>query len=375
MSSIPASSLIVHASALRRGVASGVVAFVLLGVSLLTRAAAAQPASKDAAMAETLFEDAKKRMEAGDYASACPKLAESYRLDPGSGTLTALALCHEQLGKTATAWAEFIEVVTDAQQAGRADREKFARKHVSALEPHLSRLTISVVPETARLADVQVKRDHVVVGSAAWGVSSPVDPGEHVVEVTAPGHKAWSARVTIGRDGDKQAVEVPELATAADDSEANSTSGGHDDVPPMVQAVPAPVETAADAGAPAGGGQRVAGWVLGGAGLVSIGAGSFFGIEALNKSRDAKSQCPTTTTCTPVAVEENQDAKTAALVSDVTVGLGLAAVTAGIVLIVTAPSGNAPAAAPAPDAESTSRLRVAPAIGPHVAGLSLAGEF
>ena len=136
----------------------------------LARNARAEPAPNDAAMAETLFEDAKKRMATGDYAGACPKLAESYRLDPGGGTLTALALCHEQLGKTATAWAEFIEVVTDAQQAGRADREKFARQHVTALAPHLSQLTISVAPETAALAEVQVRRDGVVVGSA---VNSP----------------------------------------------------------------------------------------------------------------------------------------------------------------------------------------------------------
>ena len=109
-------------------------ATLVLLASLVTRSVAAQPAANDAAMAETLFEDAKKMMARGDYAAACPKLSESNRLDPGSGTLTALALCHEQEGKTATAWAEFIQVVSEAQQAGRTDREKFARQHVAALE-------------------------------------------------------------------------------------------------------------------------------------------------------------------------------------------------------------------------------------------------
>lgn len=323
-------------------------------------------------MAETLFEEAKKRMESGDYANACPKLAESYRLDPGSGTLTALALCHEQLGKTATAWAEFIEVVTEAQQGGRADREKFARKHVSALEPHLSRLTISVAPETGRLPDVQVRRDRVVVGAAAWGVSSPVDPGEHLIEASAPGHQAWSTRVTIGADGDKQSVAVPLLDEQTADSTADAA--GDTPAPPMVQPAPPPSDAATDSTASTGSGQRTAGWVLGGVGLASIVVGSVFGVETLSKSSDAKSQCPTSTSCPVSAVQENQDAKTDAVISDVTIGVGLAAVGTGIVLLLTAPSAHA-AAAPAPEPESTSRLHILPAVGPRIAGLTLLGRF
>jgi hypothetical protein len=343
--------------------------------ALSTRIAAAQPVSKDSAMAETLFEEAKKRMESGDYANACPKLAESYRLDPGSGTLTALALCHEQLGKTATAWAEFIEVVTEAQQGGRADREKFARKHVSALEPHLSRLTISVAPETARLPDVQVRRDHAVVGAAAWGVSSPIDPGDHVIEASAPGHLVWSTRVTIGQDGDKQSVAVPLLDEQTPDSTADATTSATSDsnAPPMVQSPPTAKDTAAAAdGAPVGSGQRAAGWVLGGAGLASIIAGSVFGVEAISKSSDAKNQC--STSCSAAAVQENHDAKTDAVISDVTVGVGLAAVGAGVFLLLTAPSGH-PAAAPSSDSETTSHLRLVPSVGPRVAGMALLGRF
>jgi hypothetical protein len=177
-------------------------ATLVLLACLATRSVAAQPAANDAAMAETLFEDAKKMMARGDYAAACPKLSESNRLDPGSGTLTALALCHEQEGKTATAWAEFIQVVSEAQQAGRTDREKFARQHLAALEPVLSRLTITVAPETAQLSDLVVRRDQIAVGAAAWGVASPVDPGDHVVEALAPGKKSWSAHVSLNASGD-----------------------------------------------------------------------------------------------------------------------------------------------------------------------------
>jgi hypothetical protein len=354
-----------------------VLAAIGLAAALSSRSAAAQPVSKDAAMAETLFEEAKKRMESGDYVGACPKLAESYRLDPGSGTLTALALCHEQLGRTATAWAEFIEVVTEAQQAGRADREKFARKHVTALEPHLSRLTISVAPETARLPDVQVRRDRVVVGSAAWGVSSPVDPGEHLVEASAPGHLAWSTRVRIARDGDEQSVAVPALdeKTDSDSNQSATASATSDsDAPPMVQPATETKDTPPEATGGTGNGQRAAGWVLGGLGLASMVTGGVFGVQALSKASDANNQCPTKSGCSSTVVNENHTAKTDALVSDVTIGTGIVAIGVGVYLLISAPSGK-PSAPPASDTETTSRLRFTPTVGPRVAGIALQGSW
>lgn len=323
-------------------------------------------------MAETLFEEGKRRMQANDYAGACPKLAESYRLDPGSGTLTALALCHEKLGKTATAWAEFIEVVTEAQQGGRSDREKFARQHVSALEPHLSRLTINVAPETARLPDVQLRRDKVVVGSAAWGVASPVDPGEHLIEVSAPGHEPWGARVTVGDNADKQSISVPPLHEQADE-----TAGPP--APPMIESpAPEPKETPAtppDNQAPNDGSrQRIAGWVVGGLGLASIGVGSYFGVQAISNSNNAKNTCTSGNSgCSSQGLTMNDQAKTDAHVADATIGAGIVAIGVGIYLLASAPS--APAPTPAPPETQPSAIRVIPTFGRQAAGIAVQGAW
>jgi hypothetical protein len=350
---------------LRRWRRNGLAACGAVALAFAVRPAAAQTQSTDSAMAETLFEEGKDLMEAGDYANACPKLAESYRLDKGSGTLTALAMCHEKLNKTATAWAEFIEVVTEAQQAGRADREKFARQHVSALEPRLSRLTISVAPETARLPDVQVRRDRVVVGSAAWGVASPVDPGEHVIEASAPGHKAWSARVTVGDSADKQSVDVPALEEKADDSPSNSSS---DEPAPVTTPPPVPESPHR------GGTQRAISYVVGAAGIVSLGVGTTFGVMAVSKSNDAKSQChPPPNDCDAAALPVNRQAKTDAVIADVTLGVGIVAVGVGLYLLLSAPSDAPPPTdAPAP---ATSRVRWQPLLGRNTAGLSLEASF
>src|SRR3954467_7016553 len=84
----------------------------LLGLCLampvaFPRAAHADATLADKAAAQSLFDQGRSLMTKGQYAQACPKLAESQRLDPGLGTQFNLADCYEHLGQTASAWAGF----------------------------------------------------------------------------------------------------------------------------------------------------------------------------------------------------------------------------------------------------------------------------
>src|SRR5687768_960846 len=120
--------------------------FAFLACLFPARVALAQ---NDTIAAEALFQQGRALLDAGKVREACPKLAESHRLDPATGTLIALALCHEAEGKLASAWAEFSDAEGRARAEGAKDREAVAHEHATALFPRLSALTIEVSIEAA----------------------------------------------------------------------------------------------------------------------------------------------------------------------------------------------------------------------------------
>jgi hypothetical protein len=327
--------------------------------------APAQQSASDPAGAEVLFNDAKKAMAAGDYESACPKLAESYRLDPGTGTLTALAVCHESQGKTATAWAEFIQVVSDAAQAHRTDRERFAKQHIAALEPKLSKLTVVVDAAALTLSGLEVRRDGILVGRAAWGTAVPVDPGDHTIEAVAKGKQRWSTTTRVRETADSQTLTIPPLEDAPIVSPpAPATlppASSDEDKSAATQPSPSLEETPGEPSSARS--QRVIGIVVGAVGLAAAGLGTYFGVEALSKSSDANDLCPKSTCSNAQGVNDEDAAKSSALASDIALGGAVVAVAVGTVLFLTAP--RRPSTSPA--------VGLAPKLLPGAPGSRLPG--
>lgn len=183
------------------------LAFLLSLAVLASLARDARADAADAATAQALFDQGVKLMGEKKFSEACPKFAESQRLDPGLGTQMNLAYCYEMMGRTASAWSLYLEVAGQAKSSGQPEREKKARDAAKALEPKLSKLTIEVESPPEGL---EVKRDGQLVGQATWGTPIPVDPGEIKITAMAPNRKLWETAVTVEKPGNTT-VSVPEL--------------------------------------------------------------------------------------------------------------------------------------------------------------------
>jgi hypothetical protein len=335
------------AMALRRTVPAALVA---LGIGLTANHGARAQGGEAAATA--LFDEGRRLMAAHKYADACPKLAESERLAPSGGTLINLADCYEHTGQTASAWVAWKDAAARANAAGKADVEKRALSKAAALEPTLSRLTVSV-DAASDVAGLEIKNDGVAVGHAELGVALPVDPGSHLVEATAPKKKPFSTKVDVAAKQTDAKVTV----TLEDEPEA-ATPPPPVTPPPSTTTTEPPPPPATSSGST----QRTLGIVVGVVGLAGLGTGAAFGLIARSKNDEAlqPQNCPTAKLCTQNGLDLTSDAKTAAMLSTVSFIAGGVLAAGGIVLVLTAPSGS-----------PRTGLRLTPLLAPSTAGLGL----
>ena len=301
-------------------------------LALLLVPAAARAQSEDQGLAQTLFDEGLKLMDEGKYAAACPKLAESQKLDPGGGTLINLALCREKEGKLASAWSAYNEALSQSIRDGRKERENAARERLAEITPKLARLTI-LVPSAAMVTGLEVRFDSAPVRQAAWGVATPADIGRHEVSALAPGKRPWSTTFEIKANGEAKSVEVPSLV----DAPVEVTQA------PNVYIAPASKDT-------------TLAWITGGVGAAGLVVGIVTGALVLGKKSESDQECRLG--CTQRGVDLMNSAYTFAWVSDVALGVGLLGIGTSVILFVTAKPSASPRGA-----------MLLPAIGPGMAGV------
>jgi hypothetical protein len=190
-------------------------------------------------------------------------------------------------------------------------------------------------------------------------VPLPVDPAEYRVEVSAPGYETWTTSVKVDAGGNAS-VRVPALIKAPESAKpvtpagtAVTTDADLRVPPPAPPPAPSSVST-----------QQTLGIVLGAAGLVGVGLGSYFGVRAISKNSDAEQHCPRGTLCDDQAGEDlTNKAQSAARASNIAFAIGGGLVAAGAIVYLTGGKKH------------DERVALVPVLGPGTAAGSVVGRF
>ncbi len=244
---------------------------IILVVAL---AAATTPAFADDT-AETLFTEARGLLRDGKTAEACERFAGSLAKfeERGVAKSTAAAMlnladCREQNQQLATAWAWFLKTATMAQNHGLRPVATEARKRAGLVQPRISYLTIAVA-DSNRVEGLVITRDGQPIEPAMWNQGVPIDGGSYVVTAVAPGNTEWSAKAEVPIERGAVTIEIPRLKRL-------------DDYVAVISPTP-PEPAREEVGGSTGGRWTPLHWGgvgAAGVGVVALGAGVYFGLQA-----------------------------------------------------------------------------------------------
>ncbi|MGD0677816.1 MAG: hypothetical protein ABSC94_20565 [Polyangiaceae bacterium] len=339
------------------------------------------------AAAEALFQDGTQLLAGGRLEEACPKLAESLKLDPALGTLLYLAACHEKLGLTASAWSEFSSAIEWAERTNQPERAAFGRKHRTQLEATLARVLIHAAP----VPGLTLKVDDGLLSSAAVGTALPLDPGRHAIEASAPGTSPWRTTISVPPEATIMTVTVPHLmptpehaapttksttapepdeasAASALDSSSSTAPDSSSSTAPDSSSSTAPDSSSSSPPSPTSG-PHILLWSAVGLATAGLATGSIFGALTFSARDTARSACPNNV-CVPGGLGDIARARSDATVSTVGFGVGLVAGAVAAYLLIRGDGNSKPAAT-----TGERSVSLVPSLSPHRAGIDLLARF
>lgn len=323
---------------------------VVLSLALGLTAFAAREARADdppeVVQARQDFREGVSLMAAEDWAGALAKFQRVARVKVNAQVAFNMAECEQRLGKWVAALGDYRLAAAKAADGSAPEVAAHVDERIADLEKKLPHLAIKKREPTPN-PKAHIELDGVEVQSAQLGKPVAADPGEHVVTVVIAGKTVATKKVTLA----ESANEAIEVAVPA----PTEPGGGGTDPPP-----------------PPPSGPSVPGIVL-----VSVGAASsvvglvFVGLRQ-KAIGDLDELCGGDSTCPKSAESVYDDGRTFTGVAEVTIPVGVVALTTGIVLLAT--KKKTPAAKPADEAPKSTWF-VVPAAPRAEFGLSAVGSF
>lgn len=319
--------------------------------------ALAEPSKSELDAARKKFEKALELEKNDDWKGALALLKEVEQVKASSQVLFHIALCQERLGKMVLA----LGVYKRAKEEAETKEGKEGQTMISKSEARIKDLEERIPWVEIKVKDDVVSAKVSVDGQEPFSVvvtpSFRLDPGDHELVVTSPGRKTWKKKITVKE-------KDPKLTLKAKLPKEEDNDADPDGEPADVKAAE-PVKKPVVTDAPAPQKKPYAAIAVGAVGVVALGsAGVMYALRGSAIS-DLDAACGGDRTgCPPDKRGLEDKGKTYTTVGNVLLGVGLVAVTTGVVLYFVRPGEKT---------VGVSSLAVG--TGPTPAGASLVGTF
>lgn len=276
-----------------------------------------------------------------DYGGAVAELKRAYELNPDAAVLFDLGQAYAAAGQPVEAAQALGRCLTEGGAQLPVERRQQIEKEIVQQEAHIATVTVK-----ADLSGAVIRVDGAEIGRTPLAAPIRLGAGVHSLDASLAGYLPYEQKLELS-GGEHREVEFAfgQQAGQAGSLVSPPASG------PLLS-------------------RTTAAYAVGTIGVAALAVGGVFGFRAISKRRDSDRECPQNQ-CTQRGVDLNNQAKTAALVSNVTIGTGLVAVgVATYLLLRRAPSGTAP-----PGTLAGSGVHLSPELGPRGAGLRLGGSW
>jgi hypothetical protein len=312
----------------------GLLAFGLASIAAVP-AYAQDHSAENIAAARSLGIQGVQLAESGKCAEAIEKLQRAESLYHAPTILGRLGECQVKVGQIVLGTENLNKVVREqlapnAPQAFR-DAQTRAKRELDAALPRIAHLTVEIEPTDV---DASVTVGGATVPKALIGAERPTDPGSHEVVATATGYLPAKTQVSLS-EGSRHAIK---LKLEPDPNAVAATP------PPAPETQPAPPPAPVTPPPAASSSNNTLSYVLLGVGGAGLLVGSITGVMAMQKASTLDTACPDKK-CSGNDIDKLDSARTVALVSTISFGVGLAAGAVGTVLLFTGKSDEGPTAA------------------------------
>lgn len=297
----------------------------------------------ETAAARTLALEGVKLADAGRCDEAIDKLAKAEKLHHAPVVLGRLGECQIAQGKLVEGTENLRKVLREPLAPDAPPVVVRARERASAVfernKVRIAGLNITVKGPRGN-SEVAISVDGQPMNVALLDAERPTDPGEHVVEASAPGFTSASARVSVA-PGERQSLvltldpDPKARAAAAAAPEATPAAPENNGLFTRVSPLAEPGAAPQASRPPPAERNLTNAYIAWGAGGAALVAGSIFGLLAFSGKSDLDKQCPENV-CPDSSADKLSSARRDSTLATVLMAAGGAGIALGTVFYFTA---------------------------------------